>query len=140
MTNSIPSYGSPKSTRALLSIKPQFASRILDRTKKFEYRRRIFSRKVDTVVMYVTAPVSRVVAEFDVADIISAPPTELWKETHGSSGITKDFFFDYFDGCETAHAIRIGAVREYDNPYSLQEHFGIRPPQSFVYLHSGYPQ
>src|SRR5258706_12678388 len=85
------SSDSQKLTHALLSIKPQFASAILSGNKKYEFRRIIFSRRVDVVVVYVTAPVRKVICEFDVETIISASPSTLWRRTRKNAAIDKSF-------------------------------------------------
>ena len=48
--------------------------------------------------------------------------------------IERDLFFDYFVGCEVGYAIAIGDVRRYKRPLKLDTTYGVRPPQSFLYL------
>lgn len=134
MTNLTLFSNSPNPTRALLSIKPRFASAIFEGQKRFEFRRSIFSRPVDIVIVYVTVPVRKVVGEFDVRSIIAEPLPMLWERTKSFAGIEEDFFFRYFEGQEHGYAIEVGKVRTYDRPYCPTEHLGIRPPQSFLYL------
>jgi predicted transcriptional regulator len=117
-----------------LSIRPDFVEAIIRGEKKFEFRRSIFARPVDVVIVYATVPVQRVVAEFDVCSIISEKLPTLWKRTHKSAGIGREFFLKYFEGKDYGHAIEIGKVRLYKMPFCPIEKFGIRPPQSFVYL------
>lgn len=121
-------------TRALLSIKPLFAAAILRGEKRYEYRRSIFSRQVDIVLVYVSSPVRRVVAEFDITAIITKTLPQLWQQTRKFAGIDESLFYKYFQGVEYGHAIAIGNVRLYDNPFCPVEAFGLRPPQSFIYL------
>ena len=123
-------------TYALLSIKPQFAASILRGEKRYEFRRSVFSRQVDVVVVYATAPVQRVVVEFDVLSVITAPLTTLWERTHECAGIDEAVFYGYFEGLERGHAIAIGEVRVYDPPFCIVEELGLKPPQSFLYLDS----
>lgn len=125
---------SPSTTRALLSIKPPFAAAILRGEKRFEFRRSVFSRKVDIVLMYVSSPVKRVVAEFDVADIITESLPQLWEETRRFAGIDEAYFYSYFRGISHGHAIAIGNVRQYDAPFSPLAELGLRAPQSFAYV------
>lgn len=134
MNNSPQCSDSLKPTRALLSIRPDFVEAIIRGEKKFEFRRSIFARPVDVVIVYATVPVQRVVAEFDVCSIISEKLPTLWKRTHKSAGIGREFFLKYFEGKDYGHAIEIGKVRLYKMPFCPIEKFGIRPPQSFVYL------
>ena len=131
LRNSSPS---PRRTRALLSIRPPYAEAIFQGEKRFEFRRAIFRRPVTVVVVYVTSPICLVAGEFDVVGIISDEVRRLWSRTGHSAGIEKELFFDYFSGCATAHAIEIGEVRRYARPLELASSFGVRPPQSFVYV------
>ena len=56
--------------KILLSIKPEFAEKILDGTKKFEFRRRVHTRpEVKSVIIYATMPVGRVIGEFSIERI-----------------------------------------------------------------------
>lgn len=134
MTSLKPFLGSPSQSRVLLSIKPRYATAILRGTKKYEFRRTIFSRQVDVVLLYVSAPVRRVVAEFDVLSVISGPLSTLWRKTGRYAGIDKVSFFNYFEGLDKGHAIKIGEVRQYNEPFCPFKELGIMPPQSFSYL------
>lgn len=86
------------------------------------------------MVVYATAPVKQVVGEFDVRSIIGESLSSLWEQTKWFAGIEEDFFFSYFEGREHGYAIEVGEVRTYQSPFCPVEHFGVRPPQSFVYL------
>lgn len=77
------------------------------------------------------------VGEFDVRSIIGESLPSLWKQTKWSAGIEEDFFFRYFEGRERGYAIEVGEVRAYQHPFCPVERFGVRPPQSFVYLDCG---
>jgi predicted transcriptional regulator len=123
-----------KQTRALLSIKKPYADAIFRGEKLFEFRRSVFRKAVDVVIVYVTSPTCQVAGEFDVSDVISESVEDLWNRTSDHAGIDREGFFSYFEGCEVAHAIVIGKVRKYREPLDLGETFGIRAPQSFVYV------
>ncbi|WP_369009144.1 ASCH domain-containing protein, partial [Escherichia coli] len=48
--------------KVLLSIKPEFAEKILNGTKRFEFRKGIFKNpQISTVVIYATMPLGKVV-------------------------------------------------------------------------------
>lgn len=124
--------------KVLLSIKPEYAEKILAGEKRFEFRKVVFKNpSVRTVVIYATMPVGKVIGEFDIDEIISASPSEIWDLTVQYSGITKLFFNEYFHGREIAHAIKIKKTKRYDKPIDL---LNILPhgiaPQSFCYLNS----
>lgn len=134
LSNSRKSWNSQKRTCALLSIRPPYAEAIFRGEKRFEFRRTIFRRAVDVVVVYTTSPTGLVVGEFDVTGVISESVEELWSRTSRYAGIDHDVFFNYFMGRGVGHAIEIGSVRKYKKPLELADTFGIRAPQSFVYI------
>ncbi|HEV7337589.1 MAG TPA: hypothetical protein VGO06_16585 [Bosea sp. (in: a-proteobacteria)] len=122
--------------KILLSIKPEFAEKIFDGTKSFEFRKAIFkNQSVKTVVVYATRPVGKIVGEFDIDCIFEDSPNNLWIRTKNYAGITKDFFDSYFSGRNKGYAISIAETREYEDPIDpgkLIENFS--PPQSYMYL------
>jgi predicted transcriptional regulator len=122
--------------KVLLSIKPEFANKIFNGEKKFEYRRVIFKNKnVSKIVVYASSPVKKVIGEFDIGEIINSSKTELWNRTRKYSGITKEYFDKYFDDKEFGYAIEIKSVEKFDEPKCLNEEYDVSfPPQSFVYL------
>jgi predicted transcriptional regulator len=117
-----------------LSIRPEYASAIFSGAKQFEFRRSIFRKPVDTVVVYITHPVGLVFGEFDVHGIIHDRVDDLWKRTRDAAGIDRELFFQYFAGREYGYAIQVGNTRRYKQPLCLMKHYGLRPPQSFLYL------
>ncbi len=122
--------------KVLLSIHPKYAEQILNGTKRYEYRRSIFKDEtVNTIVIYATLPVGKVVGEFSVAAIIRDEPGSLWMETKEFSGITEQFFMSYFCGRNEAIAIRVEDPKRYPKPLDLAEVSGNSvAPQSFRYL------
>jgi predicted transcriptional regulator len=120
--------------RALLSIKPQYTKLIFAGYKKFEYRRAIFKKPIERIVVYASAPISKVIGEFDVDCIIQGGIDELWNSTNLYSGISKQFFYSYFIGKDQGYAIKIGNTHLYRTPKNLWQEFGVQPPQSFLYL------
>lgn len=121
--------------KALLSIKPEFAEKIFSGEKGFEFRKAAFTQNVTSVIVYVTAPVGRIVGEFEVANIWQDTPASLWQKTKEGAGITSQFFFEYFKGRNKAVAIEITKPKRYAtaiNPYKGDKKF--TPPQSFCYV------
>ena len=118
----------------LLSINPEHVENILQGSKTYEFRKILCKRKVDKIVIYSTYPVKLIVGEVEVLDIIEMDKEKLWKMTEKKSGITKDFFDQYYEGRETAIAYKLGEVFKYDKPQSLDK-IGIKmAPQSYMYL------
>lgn len=123
--------------KVLLSIKPEFAFKIFNGEKKFEFRKVLFKNPdIKTVVVYASAPVKKVIGEFEIEDILSSEPNEIWKLTKKFSGISENYFFEYFGNREIAHAIKIKKTKRYKEPLLLEENFNVLPPQSFVYINS----
>jgi len=119
----------------LLSIKPQFASKIFDGSKKYEFRKTIFKRNnIKKVVVYASSPIQRVIGEFEIEGIISDTIKKVWEKTSEFSGITKEIYESYFSNKDMAHAIKIGSVKKYASPKYLDDYNIFFAPQSFVYL------
>lgn len=121
--------------KVLLSIKPEFAERIFDGSKKFEFRKAIFrDETITTVVVYASSPVQKVIGEFKIDTIIDDKPDKLWRKTKSHAGINEDYFFEYFAGRLIGYAIKVKSVKRYAKPLCLREDFNLTPPQSFMYL------
>lgn len=124
---------SAETLKILLSIRPQYAEAIFRGEKRFEFRRTIFRQPVDVVIVYVTRPVCQVVGEFDIEEVLADSVAALWSRTKSHAGINRRRFFEYFKGRNTGYAIVIGNARRYRRPLDIAT-FGVRPPQSFVYV------
>lgn len=121
--------------KVLLSIKPEFANKIFSGEKKFEFRKRAFSKiEVSTVVVYSTMPVGKIIGEFSIKHIHHDSPKSIWERTKRFSGIDKDFFNKYYYGRESAVAIEVGKAVLYNEPINPKiEYENFTAPQSFMY-------
>lgn len=118
----------------LLPIKPEYAKKIINKTKLYEYRKSKCKKNVDKIVIYCTSPVKKIIAEVEVKSIISNTPIKLWNDTKEFSGISKSKYIKYFENKDTAFAYELGNVILYDIPKTLND-IGINYyPQSYVYL------
>ena len=122
--------------KVLLSIKPEFADRIFEGTKRFEYRRKIFKQPVDRVIVYASAPTSRVIGEFEISDMLYHDLPTLWHKTSKYAGISEHTFYSYFSNKRYGYAIQIGQTLRYRNPLVLLDTYGVNPPQSYTYIQS----
>ncbi|MGI6649665.1 MAG: ASCH domain-containing protein [Bacillota bacterium] len=121
--------------KVLLSIKPEFANKIFNGIKQYEYRRTIFKKtNIDSVLVYATSPISKVIGEFEIDNIICDELESLWNKTSQHSGISEEYFYTYFGNKEKGYAIKIKNTTKYQNPLSLKEEFNVMPPQSFIYI------
>ena len=121
--------------KILMPINPEYVDEILSGNKKYEYRKTKARREnIDKIIIYSTYPIMRVVAEVDVIGILEDSPEKLWEQTKKYSGITKDFYYEYYKNRENAVAYKLGNIKKYKNPKKLSD-IGINYiPQSFVYL------
>lgn len=122
--------------KVILSIKPEFAEKIFNGSKKFEFRRRLYKKKdVKVVIVYASAPISKIIGEFEIGSVLYDDLSSLWETTNEFSGITEAYYRDYFKGKESGYAIAVKKTEKYDQPICIKESFGLTPPQSFAYVH-----
>ncbi len=121
--------------RILLSIHPKYAEAILMGRKGYEFRRVLFKEKVSEVLIYATSPVCRVIGKFEIEEIYSAPPDDVWTKAKGVAGVTQELFYAYFSGRALAHAIKVSNPVKFARPKRLSQYVKSNvPPQSFCYL------
>lgn len=114
-------------------------ARILSGEKRVELRRvRPDVQPGASVVFYQTAPISAVVAQATVVEILTAAPTRLWSLVGADSGCARDAFLAYFADREIGCAIRFRDVLPREKPLGFRTlaraAAGFRPPQSIHYL------
>lgn len=121
--------------KIILSIKPEFVEKIFNGTKKFEFRRQLFkNNNVTSVIIYASAPTSKVVGEFEIEEIIFKDIDSLWEFTSEYSGISEAFFSAYFNGKSMGYAIRVKNPQLYESELCIKSVYGVNPPQSFAYV------
>lgn len=119
----------------ILSIKPEYANKIFNGSKKFEFRRSIFKNKeVNKIIVYASSPVSKIIGEFEIEKILHEDLKSLWNLTKDFSGISEKYYYDYFIGKENGYALEIKKVKLYEEVLCIKDTFGINPPQSFAYV------
>jgi predicted transcriptional regulator len=122
--------------KVLLSIKPEFALKIFDGSKKYEYRRAIFQNKeVNIVIVYASNPIKQIIGEFEIEDILQDEPQVLWSKTKNYAGMSEERFFEYFTNKPRGYAIKVKTMTLYDDPLQLNSFMISSPPQSFMYLY-----
>ena len=100
--------------KVILSIKPEFANKIFNGTKKFEFRRTLFkNKKVKKIVVYASSPISKVIGEFEIDRIFHEELDQLWNQTSKFSGISEDYYVQYFNGKESGYAIEVKNPKKY---------------------------
>ena len=120
--------------KLLMSINPEHVDNILAGTKKFEFRKNKCKEKIDSIIIYSTFPIMRVVAEVEVKDIIVDTPQVVWSKTRTAAGIDKIFFDRYYNGRNVAVAYVLGKVKKFSVPKQLAEYGVKTAPQSYIYV------
>lgn len=123
----------------LLSIKPCYAEKIFNGTKKVELRktkpRLSFG---DEVIVYVSSPVKELHGSFRVVQIVAKPIDELWALVSKDAGVTKVDFYNYYEGAKIGYGIFFDKPKLISAPLALAElrmiWSGFHPPQSYRYL------
>jgi type I restriction enzyme S subunit len=120
----------------LLSIKPRYVKSILEREKRYEFRKTIFkNREINRIFIYSSSPVKKIVGTFEIGGILEDHPVDLWDTVKEFAGIDNQDFFAYFDGKSRAFAIEIQNLKEFNDPIDPYEMMpGFVPPQSYCYM------
>lgn len=124
---------------AFMPIKPIYAERIVDGSKKFEFRRASIKGDLTHLIIYASSPVKKIIgiAAVDGVDVLC--PLETWGNTKHAAGISQEAFLDYFQGKEKAVTIRLRDVLQLDRevcPKEIEADFKV--PQSFKYVQSDF--
>ena len=108
---------------------------ILSGEKRYEFRRMIFRNPdVKKILIYASSPVSKVIGEFEIDNILSFDLAKLWSYTMEHAGIDKEYYDSYFFGKDIGHAIKVKKVKRYPKHKELNDFNVKRAPQSFAYI------
>lgn len=119
----------------ILSIKPVFVEKIFSGEKKYEYRKQGFGKNINKIYIYATSPICRIVGEFVIDGILKGNPETVWGKTKNYSGLTKEFYDNYFENRNLSYAFKISSLIKYSeviNPCDIIDNFIA--PQSFRYI------
>lgn len=117
----------------LISIFPIYANQIFEGSKKIEFRKKIFSSKINKIVVYSTKPVAKIVGLWDYDGVERLSPLELWGKYFNVGGIKKEKYDDYFSNSEIAYGLKVKNPIKFNRPFAIAE-IGKKPPQSYAYL------
>lgn len=122
-----------------LSIHEKWAEKILDGTKRYEYRRIPPNRDPPYIVLlYATNGSSEIVGEAKIDRVVEADIENLLERTLNETPHEPAEIEEYFEGNEVGHALHVATVTRYDEPIHLSEIQDLdpdfTPPQNFIYL------
>jgi predicted transcriptional regulator len=118
----------------ILSIKPKYCDEIRKGNKRYEFRKRNFTREVKYAFVYSTSPVKSIVGVLQIASVIEDDPKKLWEQCRNLSGVSKEEFFEYFRENEKGVAIKIDQAAMFDPIEPNQLFHDFCPPQSYTYV------
>lgn len=119
----------------LMAIKPQFARLIREGKKTVELRR--VAPKVSTgdiLIIYESAPISKVTSFAEIDDVIQLNPEDLWRSIGSAAMINRSDFDNYFSGKKVGNGIRIKNVVDLpvSKPLNILPNHTV--PQNYRYL------
>lgn len=123
-----------KTNTILLSIHCEHFNKIWNGEKEFEYRKKL-PTNIKNVILYVTDPIFQVVCILEDIRIIQAKPDVIWYLTKEKSGISRDFFYKYFENKEIGYCFSWSELRSVVGEMRELSFYGVkRPPQNYCYV------
>jgi len=123
----------------ILSIKPKYVNQIKIGIKRYEFRKILFSKEkikdIKKVYLYSSFPIKKIVAKFEIGEILKDHPQRLWDKCKDWSGMDEIDFFRYFKNKERGIAIKMTNLKFFKipiDPRTIIHNFV--PPQSFSYV------
>lgn len=121
-----------------ISVKPEFANKILTREKCIELRKiKPHVNSGDYVIIYASSPKKCVIGFGEIKQIIETTPEQMWEKYSKVLGIDEPRFYSYYKDKNKAIGIEIGAIKSI-NPISLDElrkiDIKFNPPQVYRYV------
>jgi predicted transcriptional regulator len=119
-----------------MSIRPEFATRLLSGEKRAEFRRRPATRNVTHILIYATSPVCAVVGVAEIEGIEHGTPQTLWRAFRLVGGIGRSDFFQYFENAAWGCAYVVRRTWSCASPIRLgRKGLPLTAPQAFQYVH-----
>ncbi|WP_067841485.1 ASCH domain-containing protein [Amphibacillus sediminis] len=120
--------------KILLSIHPEYVEKIISGEKRYEFRKVKARLRPDIIIIYSTSPVSQIIGEAEVEDVLVGTPEKVWKITSMHSGVDPTFFSEYYHNKKEAVAYQLKNVTVYTEPKELKDYGLNVAPQSFAYI------
>ena len=123
-----------KNITIILSIHPKHIEKILSGEKRYEYRKRI-PQDINYIIVYATAPTKKVVAIIEIDMVMKDTPQNIWDVTQSESGVSYEFFMNYFNAVPTAYAIKFRNIYSLPTPIDITAIDGVKSaPQAYQYV------
>jgi predicted transcriptional regulator len=121
-----------------ISVKPEFAKKIIAKEKKIELRKVKPHVEIgDYVIIYASSPLKSVIGFGTVQQIIETSPEQMWKKYSSILGIDKSRFEEYYAGKRRAIGIEFNEIQKI-TPIHLEDLRNVtpnfQPPQVYKYV------
>jgi predicted transcriptional regulator len=131
--------GKMEPTNIVMSIRPEYADKIMAGQKTIELRRRIpkSMRPGQTLFIYASSPQKALVGAAIVTDVKCLPVSRLWQQYAQSACVQEETFRRYFCGMDEGFGLLLSQVVRFKSPIpvaELRDRFGFFPPQSYRYV------
>ena len=117
-----------------MSIKPEYVDKIFSGEKKYEYRKRLCKEKIDTIIVYSSSSIQKIVGELKIKQVLYDKKNVIWNKTYKHGGITKIKYDKYYENCGYVVAYEIEKAILYDKQKDLKDFNVKMAPQSYVYI------
>jgi len=123
--------------KLIMSIKPEFAKKIICGKKTVEIRRKFAEKWTGHKVnLYSSKPISGLVGEAKIDRVDVGKPDYIWELYYSNIGCNKKEFDFYTNSLEKIYAIVLDEIRPYETPIPLSQisyliNEDLRPPQSY---------
>lgn len=123
----------------VISIKPEYAFRIINGEKTIELRKSTPNvTKDDIVIIYATEPIKAIIGYCKVKEIVRDNPSNLWVRFNSVAGISEKGFWEYYGEALKGTGIILSHIKKLDEEFPLKTIRKVMPrfspPQSFSYL------
>lgn len=120
----------------LLSIKPEYALKILSGEKSIELRRSFpeINGHSALILIYASSPIKAIVGCALLKKVEKLPIMKLWSKYGKKACIHIDKFEDYFEGKDEGFALFLDQPVTFSKALKSDELEDFSPPQSFKYL------
>lgn len=128
--------------KLLISVRPQYAEKILAGEKTVELRRRFpVTASGMNALLYSSSPVSAVVGAATIKRVTKIRVTQIWKNHGDEACISRKDFDEYFFDLDFGFVLSLRDVQPFGCHLTsslLHDMYGIVPPQSYRYLNGEY--
>lgn len=122
----------------IISIKPEYATKIIDGEKKIELRRKFPLQETEggIALIYASSPIQKIIGYAIIKEVKKLTINDLWKKFGKQACVTKNFFMEYFDGLDEGFALILDSPVKLEAPLGIrrmESEFSVSAPQSFRY-------